>query len=253
MNDEDCVDLLQWALPRLDMRWEGFRKVRDQVCKRVDRRIEELGLSDVDAYRDRLEVDADEWEVLDGFCRITIFRFHRDREVWRYLRQEVIPDLLRRLVSDPEPSEDQRRSPPNPPEPSRSPSPSSTASPALRVWSAGCGAGEEPYTLSIIWELELGDRFPGVDLRVVATDAEPAVLERARRARYQPATLKELPNAWIDSAFEERSEEAPGVDGDSEREAPGTADHPEDTMQLKSRFREPVELREQDIRTEMPA
>jgi len=33
MNDNDCVEFLQWALPRLHLRWPGFRKVRAQVCK----------------------------------------------------------------------------------------------------------------------------------------------------------------------------------------------------------------------------
>jgi chemotaxis methyl-accepting protein methylase len=32
MNDRDCVDFLQWALPRMDLHWPGFRKVRGIVC-----------------------------------------------------------------------------------------------------------------------------------------------------------------------------------------------------------------------------
>ena len=38
MSDSQCVVFLQWALPRLRMRWAGFRKVRRQVCGRVWRR-----------------------------------------------------------------------------------------------------------------------------------------------------------------------------------------------------------------------
>jgi len=38
MRDDDCVALLRWALPRLRLRWPGFRRVRRQVCRRVDRR-----------------------------------------------------------------------------------------------------------------------------------------------------------------------------------------------------------------------
>lgn len=44
MGDEDRVIFLQWALPRLRLRWEGFRKVRRQVGKRLVRRLETLGL-----------------------------------------------------------------------------------------------------------------------------------------------------------------------------------------------------------------
>ncbi len=44
MNDADCVALLQWLLPRLHLRWQGYRRVRRQVCKRFRRRVAELGL-----------------------------------------------------------------------------------------------------------------------------------------------------------------------------------------------------------------
>ncbi len=38
------MGLLQWAAPRLRLRWEGFRRVRGQVCKRIFRRMKGLGL-----------------------------------------------------------------------------------------------------------------------------------------------------------------------------------------------------------------
>jgi hypothetical protein len=79
MQDAECVALLRWALPRLGLRWPGFRKVRRQVCKRINRRIKELGLADVAAYREHLERVPEEWPRLDALCRITISRFYRDR------------------------------------------------------------------------------------------------------------------------------------------------------------------------------
>ena len=42
MGDADCVAFLQEALPRLGLRWPGFRKVHRQVCKRLRRRMKEL-------------------------------------------------------------------------------------------------------------------------------------------------------------------------------------------------------------------
>jgi len=50
MEDDVCVRFLQWLLPQLRMRYPGFRKVRKQVCKRIQRRIKQLNLSDVEAY-----------------------------------------------------------------------------------------------------------------------------------------------------------------------------------------------------------
>ena len=94
MNDRECVAFLQWCLPQLGMRWGGFRKVRRQVCKRVSRRIDILGLADPDAYRLYLESHDDEWTTLGSLCRVTISRFYRDRGVFDGLRARVLPLLV---------------------------------------------------------------------------------------------------------------------------------------------------------------
>ncbi len=162
MTDAECVAFLQWALPRLRMRWAGFRKVRRQVCRRISRRQAELGLDGVDAYRVRLEAEPAEWAVLERLCRITISRFWRDRGLFEALRDEVLPVL----------------------------------GPDVAAWSAGCASGEEPYSLV----LAAGEA--GVGLRVLATDVDPVLLERARRARYRESSLRELPPELRRRAFE---------------------------------------------------
>ena len=63
----DCIAFLQWALPQLSLSWPGFRKVRGQVCKRIRRRTECLGLEGLAAYRDYLDRHHQEWTILDGF------------------------------------------------------------------------------------------------------------------------------------------------------------------------------------------
>lgn len=85
MTDAECVAFLQWALPRLHLRWAGFRRVRRQVCRRIDRRRAALGLANTAAYRSVLEATPGEWAVLDGLCRVTISRFARDHAVWSEL------------------------------------------------------------------------------------------------------------------------------------------------------------------------
>jgi chemotaxis protein methyltransferase CheR len=166
LNDEDCIRLLQWALPQLHLRWQGFRRVRRQVCRRVDRRLRELGLPDADSYRSYLQTHPAEWRELDELCRVTSSRFHRNRGVFAFLEQEVLPALAHRRDE-------------------------------LAAWSAGCASGEEPYTLVLLWQLELAAaRFPGVQLHVLATDVDEAVLRRAHEARYHASSLKELPTAW---------------------------------------------------------
>ncbi len=175
MKDMDCIAFLQWALPQLRMRWPGFRKVRKQVCKRIDHRWKELSLSDVAAYRDYLKANPKEWPILDALCRISISRFYRDRDVFDQLRQVVLPTLADLAVTRGER--------------------------VLRGWSIGCASGEEVYTLNLIWHFELKARFPNLTLSLVATDADQGLLQRAQQGCYPASSLKELPATWREQAF----------------------------------------------------
>jgi chemotaxis protein methyltransferase CheR len=176
VEDRDCVDFLRWALPRLRLRWTGFRKVRRQVCRRLARRLRELSLPDLESYRAYLAENAAEWELLDGYCRISISRFHRDRAVWEALGAEVLPELARAARAG-------RRA-------------------VLAAWSAGCASGEEPYSLTALWNLHLDRAFPDLTLRVLATDSDPQLLERAERGEYDASSLKDVSASWRNEAFE---------------------------------------------------
>ena len=95
MKDTACISFLQWALPKLNMRWQGFRKVRRQACRRISRRITELHIADIESYRTYLQEYPEEWQQLDSLCRITISRFCRDRGLFDYLGSRVLPALVR--------------------------------------------------------------------------------------------------------------------------------------------------------------
>ena len=181
MNDTDCVHFLQWALPHLRMRWPGFRKVRGQVCKRVQRRIDELGLPGADGYRDYLQASSDEWGVLDRACRVTISRFNRDRVVLDKVGSEVLPVLADAVLN--------------------------TGKNALRAWSAGCAMGEEAYTLVLIWDQVGGRDYPRLDIHVTGSDIDELLLRRAARACYAYSSVKALPETWLKSAFGRHGDE----------------------------------------------
>jgi chemotaxis protein methyltransferase CheR len=176
MRDAECTAFLQWALPRLDMHWPGFRKVRRQVCKRVRRRIDALGLSGFAAYRERLESDAQEWRVLDQFCHVTISRFFRDRGVFDSLRTTILPAIAERARSEGRDA---------------------------RCWSAGCASGEEPYSMRILWDIGPGCGGSNTKLSIVATDIDDALLARAREGCYDRTSLREIPPELISHAFEQ--------------------------------------------------
>lgn len=205
MTNHDCISFLQWALPRLRMRWSGFRKVRGQVCKRVTARIRELDFADPAAYQSHLEQHPDEWLVLDSLCRVTISRFYRDQEVFRFLENEVLPLLARDAVGRGEQ--------------------------VLKCWSIGCAAGEEPYSLALMWHFLLQPRLPEVRLQVLASDDNRHVLQRARDGCYPASSLRELPREWVERAFVLR----------------------EGNYRLHDELRAGVTFLEQDIRSTAPA
>ena len=172
MKDPECVNFLQQILPKLNLRWSGFRRVRRQVCRRLRTRFLQLGLEDFASYRNYLLDHPDEWSHVDACCRITISRFYRDGEVFEQLSQ-ALPTLIQlgQIRGDS----------------------------SIRCWCAGCASGEEVYTLKLIEHFHKSCLKP---LQILGTDIDEYLLSRARRACYPKGSLKELPKPWITKAFD---------------------------------------------------
>lgn len=205
MHDKACISFLQHYLPKLGYRWKGFRKVRNQVCKRINKRIRELDLSDIQAYNEYAQNHGEEMEVLDALFNITISRFYRDRGVFDKIAKDVFPAMAEKALQNQQEH--------------------------IHCWSAGSASGEEPYTLTIIWKMAVLPE-PGKDLslRIIATDRNAHLIERAENGIYPGGALKELPQELKKRAFEKR----------------------EDEYQIKKEFRQDVQFLKQDIRSELP-
>lgn len=178
MTDSDCIAFLQEVLPQLGLHWPGYRKVRKLVCKRLGRRLRETGIAGLEAYRTYLQNHPEEWPMLEEFCRIPISCFYRDRGVFEQLEREILPELAARALSQ--------------------------SDGELSCWSACCASGEEPYTLAILWHTRFAHRFPRLKLRIVATDIDAHLIERARIGCYAASSLKALPAELLDAAFMRR-------------------------------------------------
>jgi hypothetical protein len=109
-----------------------------------------------------LQQHPEEWKILDRLCDITISKFFRDREVWEFLRGQILSALC------------QKKSGP------------------VLIWSAGCCNGEEPYTIAMICEQLSKTNTPGNEFSILATDRNPEVLKRAKAGLYPAGALKEL-------------------------------------------------------------
>lgn len=171
-----CHEFLQHILPELGYRWKGFRKVHRQVCRRIHRRMQELGFTSYREYCRYVERHGDEKSTLDSLLDITITRFWRDKGVFALLETIVFPDLIDRAQRE-------KRT-------------------TVRCWSAGCCNGEEPYSLQLLWHLRLPPTE--IELEIIATDRNETLLNRARTGIFDRGALKDIPGDVIEKGFERK-------------------------------------------------
>ncbi len=145
----------------------GAANYRDGCLRRrIAVRMRACGVSDYTAYSARLDTDAAEWEKLLDALTINVTKLFRDRDVYEAMAHDVVPAVW------------------------------ALAAPTLRVWSAGCSSGEEPYSLAALFHrhavsLSQQDRLSR--LQIIASDIDRGSLDRARAATYADAAFVDTP------------------------------------------------------------
>ncbi|GMR08591.1 MAG: protein-glutamate O-methyltransferase [Gammaproteobacteria bacterium] len=129
---------------------------RDMVYSRLSRRLRALKITNFKDYCEMLEEDTGE-ELVQFTNAITtnLTSFFRENHHFEYLRNTLLPDLIIRNSSS-------RR---------------------IRIWSAGCSTGEEPYSLA----MTIKESVPNADawdIKILATDLDSNVLASAREGTY---------------------------------------------------------------------
>ena len=158
MDDDQFRKLLEY----LDYSWAGYRKVRKGVKKRVRRHMQRLNCRDVTAYLGILDLQPTSRQECELLMTVSISRFFRDRRLWEMLESRWLPQII---ASNPL---------------------------KLKVWSAGCSCGQEPYSFKIVWE-HLKKHFESLPpLEIMATDRHPGYLEQALAGSYNFSSLKEV-------------------------------------------------------------
>ena len=158
---------------------------RPDLHRAVHRSLAASGLPDADTLHRHLRHPAGR-DVLEAFIAdLTVGETHffRNRPQFEALERHILPEII-----------DRRR-----------------GARRLRLWSAACSTGEEPYSLAILLERLLPDRSRW-DVRILATDINRAALERARRGRYGAWSFREVPDD-VKSAFFVRRGATVEVDG----------------------------------------
>lgn len=141
------------------------------VQQRVAKRMRTGGFESLSAYLDFVAADAtgQEFTLLIDAMSTNLTSFYRESDHFRYLAEVALPELIRRKNK----AHDHR----------------------IRIWSAACSTGEEPYTLAMI----LHDSIPDVqrwDIKILATDISTHVLRVARNGFYGAERLKPLPAGY---------------------------------------------------------
>lgn len=142
---------------------ELTRYKRSTLLRRVHKRMQRVGVADVNAYIARLEAEPDEFQQLFRMLLIHVTGFYRDPLAWNELAKHLAP-----LVTD-------------------------VLDAPIRVWSAGCASGEEAYTIAIVIAELVGIENVADRARIFATDLDESALARGRAAIYSEPSLEHLP------------------------------------------------------------
>jgi chemotaxis methyl-accepting protein methylase len=158
-------------LPEMGLLPGRFRT--KNVMRRIRGRLTVLHLHSFRRYAEFVRENPPEKELLSTLLVITISRFFRNEGVFRRFQSDILAAL-------PRPGE---------------------GGAAVRLWSAGCAGGEEPYSLAILLRDAGWDRGA---YDIIATDVDEPSMKRARLGVYGKGSLKEVEPSRLDRHFEKR-------------------------------------------------
>lgn len=137
---------------------------RATVMRRIERRLQVNGITDLQAYRDYLHLHPEETQALLQDMLISVTNFFRDKEAFDVLERDVLPPLF-------EGRGEQER---------------------IRVWSVGCATGEEAYSLAMLMQERSLKSPDGASFQVFATDIDERAISFARTGLYPDSILADV-------------------------------------------------------------
>ncbi|MCM8900843.1 protein-glutamate O-methyltransferase CheR [Caldicoprobacter algeriensis] len=137
-----------------------------QMKRRIDSLISRNGYDGYQAYYRALVEDKEKLVRFLSYITINVSEFFRNPSQWAVLEKEIIPDLLKKHGD-------------------------------IKIWSAACSTGEEPYSLVML----LTKFLPLERIRILATDIDQEALNKAREGIYDARSLQAVPQEWVDKYF----------------------------------------------------
>lgn len=161
------------------MDYEGFKtevyKLTDinlsfykekQMKRRIDSLIRKNGYELYDDYVKVLRTNQVLFNEFINYLTINVSEFYRNPEQWEVLKKDIFPMLLKK-------------------------------SGKIKIWSAACSTGDEPYTLVMV----LNEYVPLKDIKITATDIDKEALRKAKAGVYTEKSLEKLPKLYINKYF----------------------------------------------------
>jgi len=150
---------------------------RELLKSRLSKRLRVLSLNSFkDYYKYVTEADTTGREIIHMIDCIStnLTDFFREITHFQFLKKRLLPSLLEKKQKNRE-----RK---------------------IRIWSAGCSTGEEPYTISMVLSESI-EQLSNWDIKILATDLSTRVLEKAKQGLYQKERLKNIDTQMISTYF----------------------------------------------------
>jgi chemotaxis methyl-accepting protein methylase len=154
--------LLDYVMKKRCFDFSGYRP--SILANRIEKRRIALNCKTFDEYLSYVETDTHEIDRLIDAITINVSRFFRDTLVFELLADRILPAIVHEKIRNQDHS--------------------------LRIWSAGCARGEEPYSIAILLNELFRKEKLKIDLHIFATDIDATVLELARKAVYPLSSVK---------------------------------------------------------------
>ena len=171
-TEADFESLLEYIKHSRDFDFTGYK--RASLRRRMDKRLGEVDCGSYAAYTEFLEVHPEEFPRLFNTILINVTTFFRDPAAWEYLSEEIVPRMLAGKPKDD----------------------------PIRLWSAGCASGQEPYSLAMMLAEALGWEAFKERVKIYATDIDEDALAQARSASYTVRQVQSVPPSLLAKYFD---------------------------------------------------
>lgn len=151
------------ALTKIDL--NSYKE--KQMKRRIDTLISKNRITSYKDYVALIKKDKEKFEQFVNFLTINVSEFYRNAEQWVILDKEVFPALIKKFGK------------------------------SLKVWSAACSTGDEPYSLV----MALSKHIPIKQIKIIATDIDKQVLDKARMGLYNEKSIAAVPAEFKSKYF----------------------------------------------------